>query len=146
MVHATAQNTFCWMVMHHLDETSSKTAEEHRFKDLQSAEWGPHGSQTMCDETRHFPLKLGNKNITMGDIYEWTPKEQTSKVLLEEKIFQTWHSGRTVLLGDGKFEQRIDFSCTNMGCPILSLLISDPFPFEMVAACHKLNPMGGQGW
>ncbi|KAG0201587.1 hypothetical protein BGX33_010236 [Mortierella sp. NVP41] len=48
----------------------------------------------------------------MGDLYDCTSKDSTSKVMLEEKIFQTWHSGRTVLLGD---------------------------------ACHKLNPMGGQG-
>ncbi|KAF9097166.1 hypothetical protein BGX23_009655 [Mortierella sp. AD031] len=54
----------------------------------------------MCDETRHFPIKLGDKDLTMGDIYGCTPKEQLSKVMLEEKGLQTWHSGRTVLLGE----------------------------------------------
>ncbi|KAF9103061.1 hypothetical protein BGX29_003858 [Mortierella sp. GBA35] len=108
----TAQNTFCWMVVHHLDKTSSKAAEEHRFRESNNAQWGPHAAMAMCDETRHFPLKLGDKTFTMGDMYDWTPKEQISKVMLEEKVFHTWYSGRTVLVGD---------------------------------ACHKLNPMGGQG-
>ncbi|KAF9097167.1 hypothetical protein BGX23_009656 [Mortierella sp. AD031] len=112
MAVPTAQNTFCWMVMHHLDKASSKEAEGHRFRDSQNSEWGPHAAETMCDETRDFPVELGGKKMTMGDIYDWTPKDLTSKVMLEEKVFQTWHSGRTVLLGD---------------------------------ACHKVNPMGGQG-
>ncbi|KAF9083821.1 hypothetical protein BGX23_011097 [Mortierella sp. AD031] len=93
----TAQNTICWTVTHHLDEVSSKAAEEHRFKELQNSEWGPHGAQTMCNEARHFPIKLGGKTLTMGDLYDWTPKEQISKVMLEEKVFQTWHSGRVVM-------------------------------------------------
>jgi len=31
-----------------------------------------------------------------------TPKEVISKVMLEDKMFETWHSDRVVLLGDGK--------------------------------------------
>ncbi|KAF9103059.1 hypothetical protein BGX29_003856 [Mortierella sp. GBA35] len=89
------------MVIRYLDKASSKAAEEHRFRQFQHSEWGPYAAQTMCDETRHFPIKLGDKDLTMGDIYGCTPKEQLSKVMLEEKGFQTWHSGRTVLLGDG---------------------------------------------
>ena len=90
------------MVIHHLDGASTKTSEAHRSKDSQDSEWGPYAALTMCDETRQFPISMGGKNLTMGDIYDWTPKEQISKVKLEEKVFQTWHSGRTVLLGDGK--------------------------------------------
>ncbi|KAG0201586.1 hypothetical protein BGX33_010235 [Mortierella sp. NVP41] len=33
LIHPTAQNTFCWMVVYHLDMTTSKEAEEHRFRD-----------------------------------------------------------------------------------------------------------------
>ncbi|KAF9307779.1 hypothetical protein BG003_000217 [Podila horticola] len=36
----------------------------------------------------------------MGDLIDKTPKHLISKVMLEEKIFSTWHGGRTVLLGD----------------------------------------------
>jgi len=38
----------------------------------------------------------------MGDIYALTPKEFVSKVMREEKVFETWYDGRVVLMGDGK--------------------------------------------
>ncbi|KAG0201584.1 hypothetical protein BGX33_010233 [Mortierella sp. NVP41] len=99
-IHPTSQNTFCWMVIHHLDMISSKEAETNRFRDCQNSEWGAPAAENMLAETRDFPITLGGKNMTMGDLYDWTPKDLTSKVMLEEKIFQTWHSGRTVLIGD----------------------------------------------
>ncbi|KAG0309247.1 hypothetical protein BGZ97_013125 [Linnemannia gamsii] len=100
VLFATAQSTVTWMVIHHLDAKSSKAAEEQRFRGSENSEWGPHAAQAMCDETRHFPLPIGAKKMTMGDIYDLTPKEKISKVMLEEKVFDTWYSGRTVLLGD----------------------------------------------
>ncbi|KAF9123106.1 hypothetical protein BGW39_009254 [Mortierella sp. 14UC] len=100
VVFATAQKTLCYMVIHHLDKASSKAAEEHRFRESDNAQWGPHAAQAMVDETRHFPLAIGTKKMTMGDLYDITPKDRISKVMLEEKVFQTWHSGRIVLLGD----------------------------------------------
>ncbi|KAF9080763.1 hypothetical protein BGX27_005287, partial [Mortierella sp. AM989] len=36
----------------------------------------------------------------MGDLIANTPKDCISKVFLEEKVFQTWYHGRTVLVGD----------------------------------------------
>lgn len=41
--------------------------------------------------------------LTIGDLIDVTPKEQINKVRLEEKIFETWHLGRIVLIGDGEF-------------------------------------------
>ncbi|KAG0293590.1 hypothetical protein BGZ96_002635 [Linnemannia gamsii] len=56
----------------------------------------------MCDETRDFqvPIDIEGRKLTMGDLYELTPMEFISKVMLEEKVFDTWYSGRAVLLGD----------------------------------------------
>ncbi|KAF9102598.1 hypothetical protein BGX29_004400 [Mortierella sp. GBA35] len=96
----SAQNTICWMVLHHLDKTTSKAAQEQRFRNSHNSEWGPYAAQSMCDETRDFPIPFGTGKMTLGDIYDRTPKELISKVMLEEKIFKTWFSGRTVLLGD----------------------------------------------
>ncbi|KAG0063930.1 hypothetical protein BGZ89_009500 [Linnemannia elongata] len=78
-----------------------KAAQEQRFRNSDNSEWGPFAAQSMCDETRGFPISIGTGKMTLGDLYERTPKELISKVMLEEKIFKTWHSGRTVLLGDG---------------------------------------------
>ncbi|KAG0371803.1 hypothetical protein BGX24_001153 [Mortierella sp. AD032] len=100
VIGATAHNTITWMVIHHLDRVSSKEAEEQRFRESENSQWGPHSAQALCNETRDFPLPIGTKNMTMGDLYDMTPNEQISKVMLEEKVFKTWYSGRTVLLGD----------------------------------------------
>ncbi|KAF8929791.1 hypothetical protein BGZ47_000878 [Haplosporangium gracile] len=69
-------------------------------KPFTNSEWGPYAAQAMCDQTRNFPIPFGNGKLTLGDLYDRTPKDQISKVMLEEKIFKTWYSGRTVLLGD----------------------------------------------
>ncbi|KAF9138980.1 hypothetical protein BGX30_008520 [Mortierella sp. GBA39] len=99
-VFPTINGNLCWMVMHHLDKESSKASEEHRFRESENSQWGSHAAQAMCDETRQFILPFGTKKATMGDLYDLTPQDRISKVMLEEKVFQTWYSGRTVLLGD----------------------------------------------
>ncbi|KAG0309248.1 hypothetical protein BGZ97_013126, partial [Linnemannia gamsii] len=95
----TAQNTIAWMVLFH-HPYSSKTAEEKRASDGENAEWGPNAAHAMIEKTRDFPISFGDGKRTLGDLYDQTPIELISKVMLEEKIFETWSSGRVVLLGD----------------------------------------------
>ncbi|KAF9004134.1 hypothetical protein BGZ52_009220, partial [Haplosporangium bisporale] len=56
----------------------------------------------MCKEVRDFKMPGGKDGalITLGDLIDRTPKDLISKVMLEEKVFDTWYGGRTVLLGD----------------------------------------------
>ncbi|OAQ32589.1 FAD/NAD(P)-binding domain-containing protein [Linnemannia elongata AG-77] len=97
----TAQGTLCWMVLHHLSRKTSKAAMEQRFRHSENSEWGDYPAQTMCEETRNFPIQLlDGKKRTLGDLYDQTPKEFISKVMLEEKVFTTWHYRRYVLMGD----------------------------------------------
>lgn len=138
------------MVIHHLDKASSKAAEEHRFRESDNSQWGPHAAQAMVDETRHFPLAIGTKKMTMGDLYDMTPQGRISKVMLEEKVFQTWHSGRTVLLGDGKHGVVLRaikfFRTVRDDSDLLTLYYLYPIVFVYnPIACHKLNPSGGHG-
>ncbi|KAG0375838.1 hypothetical protein BGX24_008597 [Mortierella sp. AD032] len=96
MTFTTVQGTVCWAVYEYLSGES--TQEDESFK---NAEWGPKAAGEMCDKVRDFPVVSGGtKQLTIGDLIDWTPKEFISKVMLEEKIFQTWHSGRTVIIGD----------------------------------------------
>ncbi|KAF9102637.1 hypothetical protein BGX27_010921 [Mortierella sp. AM989] len=88
----TAEKTLCWMALELLDEESSKKHDNFR-----SSEWGPEAAQAMCNEIRDLPAV---RNLTMGDLIDATPKEVICKVMLEEKMFETWTHGRTVLLGD----------------------------------------------
>jgi len=86
------------MVVEHLNDTSSK---EHQ--DVKNADWGPDAAGAMAQKVRDFPIPNGGKKgTTLGDLFDRTDKDLISKVVLEEKVYQTWYGGRTVLLGDCK--------------------------------------------
>jgi len=82
--------------LQNLDEISSKANDSFR-----NSEWGPEAAEAMCKDVRDFPV--ARNNMTMGDLIDKTPKDLISKVMLEEKLFDTWHGDRIVLLGDGNF-------------------------------------------
>jgi len=90
------------MLIRHLDKTSSADLESQRLKNNDNTGWGALNVQAMCDETRSIGIPGGNRAMNLGDLMDLTPKELMSKVILEEKVFETWYSGRTVLLGDGE--------------------------------------------
>ncbi|KAF9539242.1 hypothetical protein EC957_005620 [Mortierella hygrophila] len=100
VLFGTAEKKIAWMVVEHLSSETTKMAQEQRFRNSDNSEWGPTAAQSMCDETRKFPIAFGNGKMNLGDLYDRTPKELISKVMLEEKVFKTWYHGRTVLLGD----------------------------------------------
>ncbi|KAF9088224.1 hypothetical protein BGX29_000389 [Mortierella sp. GBA35] len=92
----TKQDTVCWSVVQFLDEESSKDNDAFR-----NSEWGPGAADSMCKDVRDFPIVSGSeKPLKIGDLIDLSPKEYISKVMLEEKVFKTWHHCRTVLLGD----------------------------------------------
>ena len=86
------------MVLQYLTESTSKEHDTFR-----NSEWGPEAAMSMSQQVRDFPVMIGKDKISsLGDLFDRTPKDLISKVVLEEKVFKTWYSGRTVLLGDGK--------------------------------------------
>ncbi|KAG0375840.1 hypothetical protein BGX24_008599 [Mortierella sp. AD032] len=92
----TEQMTICYAVTQYLTAETSKDNDSFR-----NSEWGSEAAQAMCNEVRDFPIVSGRKEqLTMGDLFDWTPKEMISKVMLEEKVFKTWSNTRTVLMGD----------------------------------------------
>jgi len=135
------------MVLHHLSRKTSKAAMEQRFRHSDNSEWGDYPAQTMCEGTRDFPIELlDGKKRTLGDLYDLTPKDLISKVMLEEKVFTTWHHRRYVLLGDGTYSS-ILFTfclCTHLLAFMPPFLLLLSF-FCFSVACHKLNPAGGHG-
>lgn len=54
----------------------------------------------MIQAVRDFRIPFGSH--TLGDLIDATPRETISRVFLEDKLFETWNQGRTVLIGDGK--------------------------------------------
>ncbi|KAG0029851.1 hypothetical protein BGZ81_003341 [Podila clonocystis] len=90
------KNTVCWMVIRYVSKSLSKSDDK-----FCNSEWGPEATEAMCNEVRAYkvPGKDG-KVLTLGDYIDRTPKELIVKVMLEEKVFDTWYGNRTVLLGD----------------------------------------------
>ncbi|KAF8925903.1 hypothetical protein BGZ58_000381 [Dissophora ornata] len=85
-------NQICWALI-----TQFKTDEEAREQQFRNSEWGPEANEAMIKEFYNKPCPFGG---IMGDLIDDTPKELISKVFVEEKMFDTWYSGRTVLIGD----------------------------------------------
>ncbi|KAF9356662.1 hypothetical protein BGX26_004935 [Mortierella sp. AD094] len=92
VIFTTAEKTICWMLLEFLNQETSKTNDN-----FSSSEWGPEAADIMCKEVRDYPVVRGLK---MGDLIDATPKDVICKVMLEEKLFETWTYGRTVLIGD----------------------------------------------
>ncbi|KAF9384138.1 hypothetical protein CPB97_005908, partial [Podila verticillata] len=92
----TKNNTVCWMVIQFLTKETAKQNDSFR-----NSEWGPEAAAAMCKEWRHLKVPGGKSGeLTLGDYIDRSPKEYIAKVMLEEIVFDTWYSGRTVLLGD----------------------------------------------
>ncbi|KAG0259798.1 hypothetical protein BGZ95_004585 [Linnemannia exigua] len=53
-------------------------------------------NEKLMDSIRHFKTPYG----VLGDLFDATPTELVSKVYFEDKLFETWNHGRTVLIGD----------------------------------------------
>jgi len=96
----------CWGAQIQLEAT---TSEDRAFK---NAEWGPEGNEAMIKEIYNFATPYG----PIGQFIDKTPPERISKVYLEEKMFETWHHGRAVLIGDGNVTAR---TCSYFRCSSL---------------------------
>ncbi|KAF9172289.1 hypothetical protein BGX20_005946 [Mortierella sp. AD010] len=72
---------------------------ENESKDLHfwNSEWGPESIDEMLNQFQDFPCAFGG---SMKEVFDSTPRDLISKVFLEEKVFQTWYNGRSVLIGD----------------------------------------------
>ncbi|KAF9998602.1 hypothetical protein BGZ79_007720 [Entomortierella chlamydospora] len=87
----TPGNQICWGIQIQIPENKAK---ELHFR---NSEWGPESIDDTLDQFQDFPCAFGG---TMKEIFDTTPRNLVSKVFLEEKVFQTWYNGRSVLIGD----------------------------------------------
>ncbi|KAF9585754.1 hypothetical protein BGW38_000878 [Lunasporangiospora selenospora] len=85
-------NKIAWMALRYVDKGHERSVD----KENESQEWGPQATEDMCNAVRDFAFP----EFSLGELIDQTPKELISKVMLEEKLFETWHHGRVVLLGD----------------------------------------------
>ncbi|KAF9378065.1 hypothetical protein BGX21_003005 [Mortierella sp. AD011] len=98
-------NRICWRVNTQLQSQSFSRSDA--FK---SSEWGSESNGSIQEDWRSFKLPLGpdNSYITIGDLINSTENDNVTKVMLEEKLYTTWHHGRAVLMGDGAINAMLD--------------------------------------
>ncbi|KAG0003201.1 hypothetical protein BGZ79_001423 [Entomortierella chlamydospora] len=85
-------NRICWTVISQFASTSE--AEDEKFR---NSEWGSDANEGIINEVKDFLVPIGG---TMGDLISATQAKGISRVILEDKIFETWSHKRTVLIGD----------------------------------------------
>ncbi|KAF9282000.1 hypothetical protein BGZ68_006273 [Mortierella alpina] len=83
-------NRICWNVNIQLN---SKTSEDESFR---NSEWTSDTNQGLVNEIRTFKTPYGD----LGQLIDATDEDRISRVYLEDKLFETWHYNRTVLIGD----------------------------------------------
>ncbi|KAF9346621.1 hypothetical protein BGX26_001863 [Mortierella sp. AD094] len=64
------------------------------------------------------------RGLKMGDLIDATPKEVICKVMLEEKLFETWTYGRTVLISDDEPFGELGAQCAMNDAVVLANYIN----------------------
>ncbi|KAF9901715.1 hypothetical protein BX616_002173 [Lobosporangium transversale] len=83
-------NRICWGAV--LQLTADASADEQ----FRNSEWTSAHNKKMIERVYHFKTPYG----ILGDLIDATPKDLISRVFLEDILYETWHHGRTVLIGD----------------------------------------------
>lgn len=96
-------NKIAWMVIANPKDfpplqSHSQLPKPSPTSPMRSA-WGADAASEMRNALKPTSVPYGGERF--GVLLEQTRSDKISKVLLEEKVFKTWSSGRVVLLGDG---------------------------------------------
>ncbi|KAK3817307.1 MAG: hypothetical protein J3Q66DRAFT_339481 [Benniella sp.] len=115
MAITLTNNKIAYIISEQLDDNASKDLPALRKKLL-----SPEAKEAFIKKVSGFSVKTytddndrPEKLHTLGDLIEATDPETSGMVLLEEKMFKTWHHGRTVLLGDAVHKMHL---ASGMGC------------------------------
>lgn len=73
-------NRVGWIITQDVRSQSRSNGEKRTFK---YSDWGPDAALEMCNRVRDYASPIGG---TMGDIYDKTPKDAISKIMLEDKV------------------------------------------------------------
>ncbi|KAG0054780.1 hypothetical protein BGZ83_010456 [Gryganskiella cystojenkinii] len=87
-----AENRLCYFIVRQFENQTQCDEEK-----LKTQNWGNERSAEMIEKTKDLRIP---HDLTLGDLFAWTPKDKISRIYLEDKLFETWTHGRTVLVGD----------------------------------------------
>ncbi|KAG0207500.1 hypothetical protein BGX28_001277 [Mortierella sp. GBA30] len=89
--YAVPGNRICWNVI----QLDSDASEDEEFR---NSHWHTTSSESVLSPVRDFKTPYG----VLENLIKQTPKDVISMVFLEDIHYETWHHGRTVLIGDGQ--------------------------------------------
>ncbi|KAG0251059.1 hypothetical protein DFQ27_009028 [Actinomortierella ambigua] len=79
-----------WAVGGHFLAPQVHDQESFRF-----SEWGSESIETIHTQLKRIPVSIGG---TIGELIG--ASDNISNIMIEDKLFNVWHEGRTVLMGD----------------------------------------------
>ncbi|KAF9423474.1 hypothetical protein BGZ76_003651 [Entomortierella beljakovae] len=91
------ENRICWRV-----DVELNNATFDQTDGFKNSDWGSDSTGFIKEEWRDFLLPAGpdGGTVSIGYLIDNTEPENVTKVLLEQKLYTTWHHGRIVLMGD----------------------------------------------
>lgn len=102
MVFTLPNNRMAYIIQ---EQLSSKAPKD--ITTLRKERLSPEAKEKFFKDISNFPIKSDdnegagrNNHPTLGDLLDATEPGLAATVLLEEKVFETWYHGRTVLIGD----------------------------------------------
>ncbi|KAF9945337.1 hypothetical protein BGZ65_010864 [Modicella reniformis] len=121
MVFTLPNNRMAYIIQEQLDSNAAKDITQLRKERL-----SPEAKEKFLKDVRDFHIKpddnerntpQGNNNNnnqpTLGDLLDATEPGLVATILLEEKMFETWYHGRTVLIGDAVHKMHL---ASGQGC------------------------------
>ncbi|CAO3567948.1 unnamed protein product [Mortierella alpina] len=118
-------NRVCWRI-----DYQSSTMDKKYSQGWTNAEYNTFDAQTLPEEWKRNKLAIMGD---LGSLFDATPKENISKVVLEEKVYETWTHGRTVLIGDAAHRLLPNFALN----AILDAVVLANSLYEMPTSNYK---------
>ncbi|KAG0324609.1 hypothetical protein BGZ99_001614 [Dissophora globulifera] len=85
-------NRVCWRI-----DVQAKDMDPALYENWLNAEYNVFDVTQLPEEWKHHKLPIMGE---LKDLFDSSPKESISKVVLEDRVYETWKHGRTVLIGD----------------------------------------------
>ncbi|GJJ71829.1 hypothetical protein EMPS_04186 [Entomortierella parvispora] len=94
-----------------------------------NSEYSPDKDFKVPESWRGFKLPIQG---TVGDLIDATPAEYRTKATIEEKVFETWYNGRTVLIGDACHRMLPNFGRSGLNAMLDAVILAN--------ALYEINP------
>ncbi|KAF9140174.1 hypothetical protein BG015_001761, partial [Linnemannia schmuckeri] len=108
--------TISWSIIQHSPSSSSPCSTSTSTTSSPQShqiDWSSDGVavESITTQIRTFPIPFpfGNDHsnantekplMTLGDLIDRTPRDRMAKVMVDERMFETWYYCRTILIGD----------------------------------------------